>query len=159
MSNTSFDSIMSSDDVNQMNKVMKIRKDLMTYIGTENLINFIKEIIETTDGIDFRSEVARNYIDKNRPNFVLTMTNIQMDPKKSNDMYYVNNLTNEVTNFINDNVISKLSKYLMDSIEGNEELQEAIKSLGEEVRLASFINIFSIKLNAEKNIVNFEYFI
>lgn len=151
--------ILSEEDIKQYNELLKVKSDLMSIIGVKNLVEYIKKIIDETEGISFRSQVARDYIDLNNPIFKLQKDNFEMDKSKSEDNEYLDYITNEITNFINENVISKVSSFLSDNIENNPELKEAFENLSKEVRNITFINTYSIRISVTDNIIYLKYMI
>ena len=51
-----FDDIMSEEDINDLNKLIRLRKDLMSYIGIDALINLIRTIIDESEGLTFKAD-------------------------------------------------------------------------------------------------------
>jgi len=151
--------ILSEEDIKQYNELLKVKSDLMSIIGVKNLVEYIKTVIEKTEGISFRSQVARDFIDLNNPIFKLQKDNFIIDKSKSEDEEYLDKITNEITTFINENIISKVSKFLSDNIENNSELKKAFDNLAKEVRNITFINTYSIRISLVDNIIYLKYMI
>ena len=157
--NVTFENIIDNKDIEDMKSLIKIKKDLMTYIGIKNIVDFIKETIENTDNIDFRSENSKKYIDINDPTFVLTKKDLVVDKNNIKNDVYLNELTNEVTDFINKNIIFKLTDFIKENLNKNEELSNIYKQLSEDIRNMAFINTFSIRINPIENIIYLKYLI
>lgn len=149
--------ILSDEDIKQYNELLEVKSDLMTIIGIKNLINFISDVIEETSGISFRSQVAKDYIDLREPIFKLKMDDLKIDTSKIEDLDYLDNITNNVTDFINKNIISRVSEFLSENIENNPDLKESFNKLSEEVRNITFINTYSIRISPLDNLIYLKY--
>lgn len=153
-----FSNIANKTDIDQLNDLMRLRKDLMTFIGTDNLIKYVTAVIDSTDKLEFRSDHARKYIDKKKPVFILKMKDLVIN-NKTKDESYLNQITDDITRYVNDNLITKIGDYFKNALETNEELKEAYDFLSEEIRHPSFINVYLLKVNPSDNYISLSYYI
>lgn len=147
--------LVHEEDLKQLLDVMAIRSNLMAYIGIENLINEIKDVIDNSETFEFRSLNAKKFIDKNKPTFV-----IKVNPNKIE--YFLNKYKdkdiekyiNEISSLVGNEIISESSKIINKFIDGNDELVDLLKEYDTSITDLVLSNIYSIKVgNISDNII------
>ena len=147
--------LVHEEDLKQLLDVMAIRSNRMAYIGIENLINEIKDVIDNSETFEFRSLNAKKFIDKNKPTFV-----IKVNPNKIE--YFLNKYKdkdiekyiNEISSLVGNEIISESSKIINKFIDGNDELVDLLKEYDTSITDLVLSNIYSIKVgNISDNII------
>lgn len=147
--------LVHEEDLKQLLDVMAIRSNLMAYIGIENLINEIKDVIDNSETFEFRSLNARKFIDKNKPTFVIKVTpsKIEYFLNKYKDKD-IEKYINEISSLVGNEIISESSKIINKFIDGNDELVNLLKEYDTSITDLVLSNIYSIKVgNISDNII------
>ena len=107
---------LNEDEIKKISEVLKLKKDIMSYLNMGEFIENAKNIIDNSSIFEFRSRVARNYIDKKNPSFVLKIKDIDI----LNEMLSYSDPRKEVNKLLQKDIISKISK-------SNEEYDYVVK--------------------------------
>jgi len=112
----SSDELLNEEDYEILDKVIQIKKHIMSYYSKEKIVDKIKEIIINSEVVNFRNERSSKFISTKRPVFTL-----KVDKKKSYDIYdggdFFNNKeeVDYFNNIIYHEVINNVSTFLIES--------------------------------------------
>ena len=147
-----------NENYHKMNEFLKIKKSLKSCMDVNIFINKMKEIIDESENFSFRSERSKKFIDKNNPEFILTYKKLNtknIDTSKVSDM---NKLTEKVTNIVFDEILSKASEFITESITDKEKFDQLFKDIPEEFSSKNIFNIYTIRVSIKDNAIIIKYF-
>lgn len=144
---------LNEEEINKIKEVLKLKKDIMSYLNMGEFINKTRNIIDDSEIFEFRSKVARNYIDKKNPSFTLRIK----DENIHQEMLTYKDPRNEVNKLLQKDIIGKISKLLTDSINNsNNKLFDAVPKDVTEFILS---NIYVIRSNIKENNIQIYFFV
>ena len=151
----------NEDDLQNLQNFIIFKNNLMNAIGIDNFIDNVREIINNCEHFEFRSSRAEKFINKNNPIFIIKLKDEYY--KKYKDMNLtkediLDNITDEVVNFIRDDIITNVSAYINDAIFKNEKLVEYFNTFDQTIKDIAISNIYGIRNSIADNIIYLEYF-
>ena len=144
---------LNEDEIKKISEVLKLKKDIMSYLNMEEFIESAKNIIDSSSIFEFRSKVARNYIDKKNPSFVLKIKDIDI----LNEMLSYSDPRKEVNKLLQKDIISKISKLLTDNI--NNSKNRLFEQFPKEITEFILSNIYVIRSNIQENNIQVYFFV
>lgn len=153
--------ITEEKDIEDLKKFITYKNNLMHSIGINNFINKMKEIIDNSKHFEFRSLKSKMYINKDRPIFILKIKdeyNKKIIEENFDDLNVADKITSKITDFIKEDIIFKVSKFIMDCIQNDKELKECFDSFDETLKDLCASNVFGIRNSIKDNIIYLEYF-
>jgi len=174
--------MMSQDEREELILIQKIKSNVKYFVGTDNIINKISELIDASNTVSFSSERNKKYISKKNPLFILKVNKNKIKEKlvyfnndeNCNDYFVDNHLNTKyesdvryIQDHIREEIIEPYSKWLLDFLLDNEKFMNICKENGlEEIKLNKDILkliittsavMFAIKVDLKNNKVFLEY--
>ena len=149
------------EDLENLNKFITYRNNLMYSIGIDNFINKMREIIDESEYFEFRSLKSRNYINKEKPIFVLKVKsnyNKKFEGKNFSDNRVADEITSEITELLRKSIINKISEFIINHIQNDESLKKIFDSFDSNLKNLCATNIFGIRNSIADNMIYLEYF-
>ena len=149
------------EDLENLNKFVSYRNNLMYSIGIDNFINKMREIIDQSEYFEFRSLKSRTYINKERPIFILKIKNDynkKFEGKNFSDTKVADEITSEITELLQKSIIDRMSEFIINHINTNEELKKIFESFDSTLKNLCATNIFGIRNSIMDNMIYLEYF-
>lgn len=147
----SYENFLSKDEIEKIKLIMKQKRDIMSYLDINVLIEGTKEIIERSKIFDFRSSVAKLYIDKNQPVFTLKI----IDDEIYNSVIEDTHPRDRISVLLETEIIRHISKLLTDSLATKSEL---FKDVPEELTRLILTNIYVIWSSPADNNIQLKFF-
>ena len=147
----SYENFLSKDEIEKIKLIMKQKRDIMSYLDINVLIEGTKEIIEQSKVFDFRSSVAKLYIDKNQPVFTLKI----IDDEIYNSVIEDTHPRDRISVLLETEIIRHISKLLTDSLATKSEL---FKDVPEELTRLILTNIYVIWSSPADNNIQLKFF-
>lgn len=157
---------LNDEDEKLLQLIQIIKQNITSYIGKQNVVDKIKDIIENSEYFSFKSKRNAKYINLNKPLFIITANKEKITKdknytfKNSQDDYLI------LHNLIQDEITSKYSEFLSNKLT-TESINEILinKKLSDiEIKddlnmLASFVtaSIFGINIELANNIIYIEF--
>ena len=173
---------MSKNEREELILIQKIKSNVKYFIGIDNIIQKIIELIDNAETVSFASDRNRKYISKKQPLFVLKINKKNIPEKlvyanntnADNDYFIENHLNPKyendvktIQNHIQEEVVEPYSKWLMDYLMDNDKFMKLCKENGlneltlDENTLRLILRIsavmFAIKVDLKNNKVFLEY--
>lgn len=149
--NLSYENFLSDEEIEKIKKIMRKKRDIMSYLDINALIDGTREIIAKSDIFDFRSSVAKLYIDKNQPVFTLKIK----DEKLYQEVMEDPSPRDRIAKLLETDIIRHISELLTDSLDNNSEL---FKDVPEELTKLILTNIYVIWSSPEDNNIQLKFF-
>lgn len=171
---------LSKEEKNELIIIQKIKTNVKYFVGIDNIIKKISNLIDESNTVSFYSERNKKYISKKKPMFILKLNRKNID--RNFDYYnsdgtdlYVNGKTNPkyegdityIQNKINEEVISPYSAYLVDFLTNNEKFTKLLKDNGvnpnnvtdDKLKLITMTSavMFAIKVDLKNEKIFLEY--
>jgi hypothetical protein len=141
----------------------EIKRDITSYFDMDLFIDKMRSVIDSSEHFEFRSKMARNYIDKNIPTFIIKYKSdeIKNNLKKISgpEEEVENKQVDYITDMISKDIISKFSVFITDCIKDSEKLNELFSDLPSDVKEFFISNIYTIRVNVKENNIYIIYFI
>lgn len=147
----SYKNFLSDEEIEKIKEIMRKKRDIMSYLDINALIDGTREIIAKSDIFDFRSSVAKLYIDKNQPVFTLKIKDEKLYQEVMND----SSPRDRIARLLETDIIRQISKLLTDSLDNNSEL---FKDVPEELTKLILTNIYVIWSSPEDNNIQLKFF-
>lgn len=144
---------LNEEEINKIKEVLRLKKDIMSYLNMGEFINQARDIIDNSNIFEFRSKVARNYIDKKNPSFTLRIK----DENIHQEMLTYKDPRNEVNKLLQKDIIGKISKLLTDSI--NNSNNKLFDSVPKDITEFILSNIYVIRSNIKENNIQIYFFV
>lgn len=138
--------IKEDEDMEAIIKISKIKNNLINYVSMEDIIDDIRKIIDESENLQFRSQLSREYIDVNRPEFILKVTDKAdvYDVKDESDSE-IDKYAHSVSEIVYEEVISKVNPTIREALEKDEEFLDFLKEHGESMVDLVMTNIYLVK--------------
>ena len=149
--NLSYENFLSDEEIEKIKKIMRKKRDIMSYLDINALIDGTREIIAKSDIFDFRSSVAKLYIDKNQPVFTLKIKDEKLYQEVMNDP----SPRDRIAKLLETDIIRHISELLTYSLDNNSEL---FKDVPEELTKLILTNIYVIWSSPEDNNIQLKFF-
>lgn len=153
------DTLITDEDMKNINKLNEIKKDIMSYIDMDKFIDLMRDAINKSENFEFKSERSSRFIEKDQPNFILKSKLLAIDKKTVNDKQKLNKITEDICQLVFEEIISEVSKELSYMFKDNENIDNLFKDIPEDLKDIYLTNIYTIRLNPVENIINILYFI
>lgn len=114
--------IINEENIEKFKELLAIKNNFLSYIGLENFINNIKNIIKECESFEFRSYNAENFIDKDRPVFILKIKEI---PSEKDQEKYTDIITDKLQEEICSKANDIISDYIKDARDEINNLDDA----------------------------------
>jgi|GEM_PF-2716516 len=151
--------LITQEDVNAINTLQKVKKDIMRYIDMELFIDKVRDIIRNSDNFDFRSERVARFIDPEKPVFVLKSPLLEVSGKNANNINYLDYLTDEITDVVANEIITKISDVITTCIKDTDGMDSLFKDVPDDIKVFYLTNIYTIRISPSSNNINIQYFI
>ena len=151
----------NEDDLESLQNFIVFRNNLMSAIGIDTFIDTVREIIKSSEHFEFRSHRTEKFINKLQPIFIIKLKDEYYKKYATmnfKDTKVADNITDEVVEYIREDIISNVSSYLNDTIFKNEELREYFGKFDETIKDIAISNIYGIRNSIPDNIIYLEYF-
>lgn len=171
--------LLTQHDIEEIDKIKRIKQNITKCIPNEKLIKIILEIIEESDYFSFKNARNKKHISLTRPLFVLkaenslkkihkftyndgeeTIENGRLKDIYANDVIFIQHTVQK-------DIVSKYSEILKDMVTNEKEFKKILKEnnidikelKNELVEMAEFITIamFAIKVDLKSNTIYLEY--
>lgn len=99
---------LSTDEKQELLEILTFKNNLLAYIGMDNFIDEIRNIINDSKSFEFRSANAEKFIKATKPIFILKLKDLSLIPtgnKLSDDD--INKFRTTAMNLIGDEIVSK----------------------------------------------------
>lgn len=144
---------LSEKETKQVAEILKLKKDIMSYINMNDFIEETRKIIDNSSIFEFRSKVARMYIDKKNPSFALRIK----DDLLLQNLLKEKDPRDRANKLLQKEIINNISKLLTESLDksNNKVFNEFPKEL------SNFIlsNIYIIRSNIKDNNIQIFFFV
>lgn len=144
--------LLDENELEQVKKVMQIKKNIISYLDMETFIDNARDIIINSNTFDFRSAASKLYIDPSRPIFILKIK----DQNKLKTIQNSQKPIDEVNKYLQEEIIKKISKELTDSIKNSDD--GLFKDVPEELKEFIISNIYVIRSNVKENNIQLFFF-
>lgn len=155
-----FKEVISQDDIDSINEINKLKKDIMYYLDMDEFIKVMGDLIKKSKSFEFRSERDFRLINKEQPCFILkSSTLLNVEKSMIGDSNYLNNVTETISNSVSEEIISEMSNYLTKSLKDNDDINKLFIDIPEDIKSLYLTNIYTIRINPIDNIISILYFI
>ena len=138
--------IKEDEDMEAIIKISKIKNNLINYVSMEDIIDDIRKIIDESENLQFRSQLSREYIDVNRPEFILKVTdNADVYDVKDETDNEIDKYAHSVSEIVYEEVISKVNPTIREALEKDEEFLDFLKEHGESMVDLVMTNVYLVK--------------
>jgi hypothetical protein len=154
---------LDTEDINMISKINQIKRDITAYFDMDLFIDNMRKIIDESKHFDFRSKTSRNFIEKDKPTFIVKYISDEV----VNELNSFKGLPEEVedkqvdyiADLISIDIISKFSRFITDCITDSEKLNDLFSELPKDVKEFFISNIYTIRVNVKENNIYIIYFI
>lgn len=151
------DDMITDEDIKQLNDFYDIKKNVIANIGIENFIDFIRQIIDSSKSFEFVSDDKRKFIDRITPIFVIKLKEFKPNINELNNPKYLNDVSREITNRINSEILKETTRYILDFIKSNKKINDKFDSLDDEIKSLFWTNVYEIRCSIKDNIIYLRY--
>lgn len=151
------DDMITDEDIKQLNDFYDIKKNVIANIGIENFIDFIRQIIDSSKSFEFVSDDKRKFIDRITPIFVIKLKEFKPNINELNNPKYQNDVSREITNRINSEILKETTRYILDFIKSNKKINDKFNSLDDEIKSLFWTNVYEIRCSIKDNIIYLRY--
>lgn len=129
---TDTSSILTEQDLKEIDAIESIKKALFSYIDKEKLLKRIIDIIDESEFIDFKNARSRKFIDLKRPSFNLILNKEKILNDKKYNPTNIESFSNEkeeiefLSNIVYSEIINKVTDYINDNIHKNKDFEDYI---------------------------------
>lgn len=157
--NTSLDNLFTEEDKREIEKIQEIRHNILKYIGIKNFIDMMRELIDNSKYFEFTSATKRKFINENTPIFTIKCKNYKPNKQKilKKDMTYIDSEINQIVKKINEDILKKTTKKILDYVEKDVKLKDLYGNLDEDTKFVLWTTIFEIKVSLQDNIIYLRY--
>ena len=144
MNNEKFDTleVMSDEEKKELILIQKVKSNIKHFVGIDNIIETISNLINESSYFSFFSERNKKYISKKKPLFVLKMNEKELSKvmdtsflKKNKGEFIIDGKTNVmyekdliyIRDLVYTEVIKPYSDYLMTFLKDNDKFNKLIK--------------------------------
>ena len=144
---------LNEEETKQVAEILKLKKDIMSYINMNDFIEETRKIIDKSSVFEFRSKVARLYIDKKNPSFTLRIK----------DDLIIQNLLKEkdprdgANKLLQKEIINNISQLLTQSL--NNSNNKVFDEFPKELTNFILSNIYIIRSNIKDNNIQVFFFV
>lgn len=162
--------VYNSEDIEQLQVLMKIRNNIMNYVDIEKVIDIIGNTIDESEDFSFRSKQAKEFINKNKPVFVMKLDNTPEEEKEKQEVMagksnmsveqYIEYREDFVASKLDEQVLSKIGSAIRESIKEDTDLDEILSESNLKFSDLLVTNIYAYKLSDPfTNIINLSLFV
>jgi hypothetical protein len=172
--------LLTEEDEKLLAQIQYIKQNILNFIKPQEMVDKIKEIIESSSLFDFKSKRNSKYISTTKPLFILTLDKALAESSKKYNFSYkdgedVDGRKELVSdyNFINEcihqEITSKYSDFLIKKLTDDDEFINVLNENNidgegitrEQLRIISFVTsaIFGVTIELRQNIIYLEYVI
>ena len=161
--------MLNDEDYKLMKEVKEIKRHILSYLDVNILVDKIRSLIEESEVVNFRNARSAKFIDARRPIYAIII-----DKDKAMDKYPVKGgFTSEENEaqywgqVVQDEVIDPFVTFLIQSIKGDESIQEFLNGRDLFVGISKenvantagmLSSIFGMRMEPEnKNIISLEF--
>lgn len=146
--------LFSEEDVNELEQIQKLRRNILKNIGIKNFIDLIRDLIDQSDDFEFTSASKRKFININTPIFVIRKKNYTY---KASNAEQEDNEINQIVKDITYQILDKTTNSILSIIETDEELKELYGNINENLKGLLWTTVFEVKVSLEDNIIYLRY--
>lgn len=157
MSTEKLEEMFTEDDLNELNQIQTIRKNILRNIGIENFIELVREIIDESKNFEFTSAIKRKFINVNTPIFTIRKIGYAADKSKFNNEDYINSEINKIVAEINEDILRNTTTKILEFIQTDEKLKEIYSNLNEDLKDILWTTVYEIKVSVKDNIIYIRY--
>ena len=173
---------LSPEERDELIIIQKIKSNIKYFIGIDNIISKLVEIIDEQSIVSFASERNKKYISTVHPLFILKINKKEITENLEylkNDAtvndYFINNKLNPkyekdvryIQDYIKDNVVAPYAQWVMSYLEDNEKFtkicvenglsEEHLKNKALDIVSKTSAVMFAIKVDLKNNKIFLEY--
>lgn len=145
---------LNEEEIKKVAKALQLKRDIMSYLDINEFIEKTRRIIDNSDIFEFRSNVARLYIDKKNPQFVLKIK----DENLLNEILQKKNPRDEIAKLLQHEIIKNISELLTEALKKSNN-NNLFEDIPEEITKFVLSNIYVIRANVEINNIQLFFFI
>lgn len=154
--NNEHDLDLDKEELEFIKAINEYKKILAKFVPKEDIVNKIKEIIETDEFMSFSTKNSGKYINENKPVFKIKLKYSDICPDKSIPK------ADAKKSYIYENLIIKTTNFISDEISGNKDVSELVNKLRTKFKNKAIRNlivqsIFSILVDKESELCYIEY--
>jgi isoleucyl-tRNA synthetase len=148
--------VLTDEDYQQMSEIKEIRKRLLSYINIETLIEKIRDFIDESEYLDFKSKRSKKFIDTKRPVFYIlidkdkSLESEKYKPKR-NKFKSADEEASYYTNIVYGEIITKVTEYINNTIRDSKDKEGA--ELKEFMKESSLFD--DLEFEDERDVENF----
>jgi len=147
------DKLFNEEDIEELNQIQMLRKNLLKNIGLPRFIEIIKSLIDQSEDYEFTSASKRKFISLNTPIFVIRRKNFEYNPAIGSDDEQINAITKEITH----EILDKTTEAILIVISNDEQLKELYGNISETIKGLLWTTIFEIRVSLKDNIIYMRY--
>lgn len=155
--NLNMDELLNNDGKELLNTIENTKKHIKACINMDLFIETFKKYIDESEHFDFKSERSRKFINKEEPKFTLQCSLFE-NAKDLSDVE-LESLIDEITDKLSEEILFKVSGDINNYILDKSKYDEIFTELPREIKNICMSNIYSIRYEKTKNIIQIEYFV
>ena len=151
------DTLFTDDDINELEQIQNIRKNILKNIGVKNFIDLIRNLIDDSEDFEFTSATKRKFININTPVFTIRKKNYKFDESKYKTQKSKDEEINRIIKDITLQILDKTTLAILTIINSDEELKKIYGDISESLKDLLWTTVFEIKVSLKDNIIYMRY--
>lgn len=151
------DTLFTDDDINELEQIQNIRKNILKNIGVKNFIDLIRNLIDDSEDFEFTSATKRKFININTPVFTIRKKNYKFDESKYKTQKSKDEEINRIIKDITLQILDKTTLAILTIINSDEELKKIYGDISETLKDLLWTTVFEIKVSLKDNIIYMRY--
>ena len=151
------DTLFTDNDINELEQIQNIRKNILKNIGIKNFIDLIRNLIDDSEDFEFTSATKRKFININTPVFTIRKKNYKFDESKYKTQKSKDEEINRIIKDITLQILDKTTLAILTIINSDEELKKIYGDINETLKDLLWTTVFEIKVSLKDNIIYMRY--
>lgn len=151
------DTLFTDNDINELEQIQNIRKNILKNIGVKNFIDLIRNLIDDSEDFEFTSATKRKFININTPVFTIRKKNYKFDESKYKTQKSKDEEINRIIKDITLQILDKTTLAILTIINSDEELKKIYGDINETLKNLLWTTVFEIKVSLKDNIIYMRY--